>query len=203
MKSVTSRGLLRTLLAVVVSSTLALGAAAVTAAPAEAAAKKSPKMSVVSSFPKVYKENGKLLKPTKSKNHLYLDIWATNKLTVKLNKKAKGKVCAYVNEDGFGWEKLICKTVKKGKVTFWLDLDSDAHDLYTEDNSPICDEERSSYSDFDCAVVLDYMTTQYFNYKFKFVYTPSKASKKKFKKQTLTVGSSLFNHLTLIGDFRD
>jgi hypothetical protein len=196
-----SKGPLKLLLTVVVSTALALGSVVITAVPAEAA-KKSPKMSAISSFPKVYKEDGKLLRPTKSKNHWYLDVWGDNQMTVKLNKKAKGKVCVYVNEDGFGWEKLICKTVKKGQVKFWLDLDPDHHEMYDPSESVICEALDLSYDDFDCAVSLDYMTTRYFNYKFRFIYTPSKASKKKFKKQTLTVGSTLFYNLTLFGDFR-
>ena len=195
-----SRRWLKVLAAVAVTLSLTLTSVVTSASTASAASKKSPKMYVTSAFPTVIKEDGTLLRPTKTKNHWYIDVWSSsNKLTVHLNKKAKGKVCMYSSAFGSGYSKDLCKKVKKGKVYFYSDPSTDVADLFDDSDSILCEVGEPWYDEFGCAADLDLQTTEYLEPRFKLVFFPSN---KKFKKQTIYVGSSLCAHLTLWKDFR-
>jgi hypothetical protein len=187
---------LKILVSAAVVATLASVSVSASAGPAEAA-RKSPKMYAVSAFPTIYKEDGTLAQPTEPRNHWYLDIWdSSNKLTVRLNKNAKGKVCVYLSELGSSYVKVLCKKVKKGRVIFESNPDASYFDRYDESDSPLCDLDPGS---FGCDAALDLMVNDYFTVKAKMVFSPSN---KKFKKQTLRIPVTLFDHLTLIGDYR-
>ncbi len=195
-----SRRWLRTITAAALTVALTFGLMASAAGTASAASKKSPKMYVTSAFPKVIKADGSLLRPTKTKNHWYLDVWSSsNKLTVHLNKKAKGKVCMYSSAYGYGYSKDLCKKVKKGKVYFYSSPNTELADLFDDSDSILCDVGEPWYDAFGCAADLDLQTTEYLEPRFKLVFYPSN---KKFKKQTIKFSGTVFAHLTLWEDFR-
>lgn len=191
---------LKALVALTVVGMLTLVSVSASAGSAEASSKKSPKMYAVSAFPTIYKEDGTLVQPTDARNHWYIDVWdSSNKLTVKVDKKAKGKVCLWTSVFGSKFSKTSCKTVKKGVVSFKSDPDPTSFDIYDRSDSILCDESLPGYSAFGCDASLDAKMNDFFEAKFKLVFTPSN---KKFKKQTVYLTSTLFLNLTLNGDYR-
>ena len=188
---------IKVLATAVVVASLALVSVSAAAGTAEAA-RKSPKMYAVSAFPTIYKQDGTLVQPTDPQNHWYINVWdSSNKLTVILNTKAKGKVCVYLSQDGSKFAKMSCKKVKKGRVVFTSDPDASYFDMYDKSDSPLCDDAVAD--SFGCDAALDLMINDYFAVKAKLVFSPSD---KKFKKQSLALPVTLFDHLTLVGDYR-
>lgn len=188
---------MKLLAAVAAVAALALASVSGSAGTAQAA-KKSPRMYAVSAFPTIYKQDGTLTQPTDPRNHWYIDVWdSSNRLTVTVNKKAKGKVCIYLSHDGSPFAKISCKKLKKGRVVFQSNPDATSLDRYDDSDSPLC--AGSLAGSFDCDASLDAMVNKYFALKGKLVFFPSD---KKFTKQSVAVSVTLFDHLTQVGDYR-